>query len=72
MEIEEFFACLILHTIFSSIFALVGKNREIGYGTTFALCFFLSAAVGACIASGSKKKESKFIEIKKDDKNDRQ
>lgn len=72
MEIEEFFACLILHTIFSGIFALVGKNREIGYGTTFALCFFLSSAIGASIALDSKKKESKFTEIKKDDKSNQQ
>ncbi len=68
MEIEEFFTLLIIHTLFSSIFALIGAKREIGYGKTFALCFFFSAIIGGIFALDSPKKESNFIEIKKEDK----
>lgn len=64
MEITE---VLFIHVITSLIFALVGRNRSIGYGVTLLLCLLLSPAIGALIAVNSEKQSTKFTEVKKED-----
>jgi len=54
---------LILWLIIAAIFALIGKNREIGYGWSLVLCMFLGI-IGIVIVLCSKKKDVEFVEIK--------
>jgi len=48
----------------AAIVALLGKNREIGYGWSFVACFLLSPIIGIIIILLSKKKGVEFIETK--------
>lgn len=59
-QIGTFFMWLII----SSLVALVGRNREIGYFWTFLLCLALSPLVGGIIALFFKKKDKEFHEVK--------
>lgn len=47
--------------------ALLGKNRKIGFGWSFVLCFFLSPLIGLLIILLSKKKDVEFIDVQKDE-----
>lgn len=56
---------LILSIVLSALVALIGKEREIGYGWSFVLCLFLSPIIGLIIILFSKKKnKAEFIEQK--------
>lgn len=55
---------LIASAILSALIALLGRNRSIGYGWSFAACFFLSPIVGLIIILCSKKNEPEFIDVK--------
>ena len=57
-------AAIIFGLLFCSLIALLGRNREIGYGTSFLLCFLLTPLIGVIIILCSKKKEVEFIEEK--------
>lgn len=67
MDFTEFSGALFIYALTCAIFALIGRNRTIGYGVTFLLCLLLSPAVGALIASFSEKKTPKFTEVKNND-----
>lgn len=67
MDFTELSGALFVHALTCAVFALIGKNRTIGYGGAFLLCFFLSPAIGALIASFSEKKAPKFTEVKNED-----
>ncbi len=67
MDFAELSGALFVYALTCAIFALIGKNRTIGYGVTFLLCLLLSPAVGALVASFSEKKAPKFTEVKKED-----
>jgi hypothetical protein len=54
---------IIFLIIFSALVALLGKNRKIGYGWSFALCLFLSPLIGVIFILFSKKKEIEFVEV---------
>ena len=57
---------IILLAIVAALVALLGRNRKIGYGWSFALCLFLSPIVGLIIILFSKKVDSvNFVDIKK-------
>jgi hypothetical protein len=45
----------------------LGKNRNIGFGWSFALSLLLSPIIGLIITLFSKKKDVEFIDIKKDE-----
>ena len=49
------------------LFALVGKNRKIGYGWTLVICLFASPLIGLIVALCSKKKGTEFIDADKED-----
>jgi hypothetical protein len=53
--------------IISALVALLGQNRKIGYGWSFALCLFLSPIIGLIIILFSKKNDVQFVDIKKED-----
>ena len=57
---------LVALVIFSALVALLGKDRNIGYGWSFVLCLFLSPIIGFIIILFSKKKEVEFIEVGKE------
>ena len=46
----------VILVILSALVALVGRNRNIGYGWSFVLCLFLSPVIGLIIILFSKKK----------------
>lgn len=56
-------APLFLLVIFAALFALLGKNRKIGYGWSFVLCLFLSPIIGVIIILFSKKNDVEFVDI---------
>lgn len=56
----------LFYVAISALIALLGKNRNIGYGWSFAACFFLSPIIGLIIILCSKKKDIEFIDVKKD------
>ena len=51
---------IIILVIASALVALIGKNRKIGYGWSFAACLFLSPIIGLIIILFSKKKDVDF------------
>lgn len=57
---------LVALVIFSALVALLGKDRNIGYGWSFVLCLFLSPIIGLIIILFSKKKEVEFVEVRND------
>lgn len=58
---------LVFFVIFAALVALLGKNRNIGYGWSFVLCLFLSPIIGLIIILFSKKVNTiDFVDIKKD------
>ena len=61
----ENLVAIVFSLILSAIVALLGKNRNIGYGWSFVLCFFLTPIIGIIIILFSKKKGTEFIDIKK-------
>ena len=59
---------LVILVILAALAALLGKNRNIGYGWSFVLCLFLSPIIGLIIILFSKKKDAvDFVDIKKED-----
>ena len=54
---------LIVGITISALVALLGKNREIGYGWSFILCLFLSPVIGLIIILFSKKKDIEFVDV---------
>lgn len=62
-------APLIFGIIISALVALVGKNRKIGYGWSFVLCFFLTPIIGLIIILFSKKNDVEFVDIPKEETN---
>lgn len=56
---------LIVLIILSVLIGQIGKNREIGFGWSFALSLFLTPMIGLIITLFSKKKDVDFIDIKK-------
>ena len=58
---------LLMNIIICAVVALLGKNRNIGYGWSFALCLVLSPIIGIIIILCSKKKDVEFTEIDKED-----
>lgn len=54
---------IIILVIISALVALIGQNRNIGYGWSFVLCLFLSPIIGLIIILFSKKKDVEFIDI---------
>ena len=62
-------APILIGVIISALVALLGKDRNIGYGWSFVLCLFLSPIIGLIIILFSKKKDVEFIDIPKDDSN---
>lgn len=57
---------LILVIIVDALVALLGKERKIGYGWSFVLCFFLSPIIGLIIILLSKKNDVDFVDVKKE------
>ena len=58
---------LVILVIISALVALLGKNREIGYGWSFVLCLFLSPIIGLIIILCSKKNDAiEFVDVKKE------
>ena len=57
---------IVILVIISALVALLGKNRKIGYGWSFAACLFLSPLIGVIIILFSKKKDTvDFIDVNK-------
>ncbi|MCL1934209.1 MAG: hypothetical protein FWF53_10425 [Candidatus Azobacteroides sp.] len=57
---------VIIWVIISALVALLGENREIGYGWSLVLCLFLSPIIGLIIILLSKKKVD-FVDMNKND-----
>lgn len=58
---------LSFHLISSAVVALLGRNRKIGYGGSFALCVVLSPIIGVIFILFSKKNDAvDFAEMPKD------
>lgn len=62
---------LLFLVIISALVALLGQNRKIGYGWSFVLCLFLSPIIGIIIILLSKKKDVEFIDIPKEEENEK-
>ena len=60
---EQLFLLLVFAGI-AAVVALLGKDREIGYGWSFVFCFFLSPLIGVIIILFSKKKDVDFVDMK--------
>lgn len=58
---------LIVAVGLSALVGQLGKNRNIGFGWSFALSLFLSPIIGLIITLFSKKKDIEFINIQKDE-----
>lgn len=58
---------LLMNIIICAVVALLGKNRNIGYGWSLVLCLVLSPIIGIIIILCSKKKDVEFTEIDKED-----
>ena len=54
---------ILIVILLSALFALLGRNRKIGYGWSFVLCLFLSPLIGLIITLCSKKKDVEFVEV---------
>jgi len=63
---------LIFGIIICALVAQLGKNREIGFVWSFALCLFLSPIIGLIIILFSKKKDVEFVDIKKEESNNQE
>lgn len=62
---------LLVNIGISALVALLGSNRNIGYGWSFLLCLVLSPIIGVFIILMSKKKKDvEFIDIPKETKKD--
>lgn len=61
---ESVFAMLIMNLLVSSLVALLGRNRKIGYLWSFVLCFFVSPLIAVIVIRNSKKKDDDFIEVR--------
>lgn len=48
---------IIANAIVSALVALLGRNRTLGYGWSFVLCFFISPIIGLIIILCTKKKD---------------
>lgn len=46
--------------------ALIGRNKKIGAGWAFVLCFFLGI-IGIVITAFSKKVETEFVDVNKNE-----
>lgn len=57
----------VMALIVSLLFALIGRNRKIGFGWGLFFCLFLSPIIGLIIILCSKKKRTEFIDVKKDE-----
>jgi hypothetical protein len=58
---------VIILIILAALVALLGRNRKIGYGWSFALCLFLSPIIGVIIILFSKKIDSvDFVDVKQE------
>lgn len=53
---------ILVLAVLSALVALIGRNRKIGYGWSFVLCFFLSPIIGLIIILFSKKKNIEFVD----------
>lgn len=49
---------IIANAIVSALVALLGRNRTLGYGWSFVLCFFISPIIGLIIILCTKKKKT--------------
>lgn len=58
---------LFLDIILCLLIALLGKNRSIGFGWSFVLCFFASPIIGLIITLCCKKKDVEFADVQKND-----
>ena len=65
---EQFFFLLVLVGL-AALIGQLGKNREIGFGWSFALSLFLSPLIGLIITLFSKKKDVDFVDVPKDESN---
>ena len=63
----EQFITILFCILLCLLVALLGKNRKIGFGRSFVLCFFLSPLIGLPIILLSKKKDVEFIDVQKDE-----
>lgn len=60
---------LLLLVVMAALAALLGMNRKIGYGWSFALCLFLSPIIGIIIILFSKKVDKvDFVDVNNDNK----
>ena len=59
---EKQFVFLFINLILSFLVGSLGKNRNIGFGWSFALSFLLSPLIGLIITLFSKKKDIDFID----------
>ena len=57
---------LIIFIPLCALIALLGKNREIGYGWGFLLCMFLTPIIGLIIILFSKKIDVDFVDMEKE------
>jgi hypothetical protein len=58
---------IVIWLIISTLVALLGRNRKIGYGWSLLLCLFLSPIIGLIIILFSKKVDSvEFVDVKKE------
>lgn len=60
-------ASIICTIVLSALVALLGRNRNIGYGWSLILCLFLSPIIGLIIILCSKRKKVEFTEINSTD-----
>lgn len=63
----ENFGMFLGWAIMCALFALIGRNRKIGYGWTFLICVFASPLIGMIVALCSKKKDTEFIDANKNE-----
>ncbi len=55
--------------IMCALIALLGRNRNIGYGWSLVLCLLASPLIGLIIILCSKKKKVEFTEVEKREEN---
>lgn len=59
---------IVILIILAALVALLGKDRKIGYGWSFAACLFLSPIIGLIIILFSKKNGVEFVDAQNDNK----
>ncbi len=59
---------IVVYVIIAALIALIGINRQIGYGWSFVLCIFISPLIGLIIILFSKRKDIEFVDVNKTDK----